>query len=90
VKHYLIAVAALCVAAPAYAAPKLGICHDEYALCASSSTEATGKTIRSPSLAMLIPVFPRGSGKGLPPLWFSVLLLLFIWALIYGLDWFLK
>ena len=43
--RYLIAAASLCVAAPAYAAPQLGVCHTEYALCAASSTEATGKTI---------------------------------------------
>ena len=44
-KRYLITAAVLCVAAPAYAAPKLGVCHNEYALCAASSTEATGKTM---------------------------------------------
>ena len=43
--RYLLAAAVLCIAAPAHAAPKRGICHGEYALCATSSTEATGKTM---------------------------------------------
>ena len=42
---YLIAAASLCATA-AYAAPQLGVCHTEYALCAASSTEATGKTMK--------------------------------------------
>ena len=44
-KRYLFTAAILCIAAPAHAAPKRGICHGEYALCAASSTEATGKTM---------------------------------------------
>ena len=56
--RYLITAAVLCVAAPAYAAPKLGICPGEYALCAASSTEATGKTI---TFANAVPYSSGGS-----------------------------
>lgn len=43
----------------------------------------------SPSLAFVIPLLPRGSGKG-PPLWFFPLLLSVTLAFIYGLDAVLK